>query len=381
VVLNVAACGTANLAPIGQTAFKPEEDEQRIWKEARELQLRFDRSGLVFADANNTNYLNQVASKLIPETARKQVDVQVRVLKHPIPNAFALPHGALYIHTGMLARMENEAQLAAVISHEIVHILHRHTLLTFRNQRQAAGFASTLAVIGAPAGLPGLGVVVLGSVGALAAVSGYSQSLEAEADADGLRLMVSAGYDPKEAVKVFQNVKCYIEEEEIKEPFFFSTHPRLEERLKSYQRLLNSEYSGKSGYYGEEEFIATIGPTLLENAFLELASGRFGRAQETLEKSLSIDADNPRAHFLLAEVFRQKGSAQEQQTAEQEYQKTIELAPDFAAAYRGLGLLDYKLGRADLAKEHFEIYLMLNPAANDRTYIEQYLRDREGPQP
>jgi predicted Zn-dependent protease len=281
----------------------------------------------------------------------------------------------------MLARMENEAQLAAVISHEIVHILHRHTLLTFRNQRQAAGFASTLAVIGAPAGLPGLGVVVLGSVGALAAVSGYSQSLEAEADADGLRLMVSAGYDPKEAVKVFQNVKCYIEEEEIKEPFFFSTHPRLEERLKSYQRLLNSEYSGKSGYYGEEEFIATIGPTLLENAFLELASGRFGRAQETLEKSLSIDADNPRAHFLLAEVFRQKGSAQEQQTAEQEYQKTIELAPDFAAAYRGLGLLDYKLGRADLAKEHFEIYLMLNPAANDRTYIEQYLRDREGPQP
>ncbi len=380
-VLNVVACGPANVAPIGQTTFKPDEDEQRIWKESRELQLRFDRSGLVFADSNTTAYLNQVAFKLIPESAQKQIDFQVRVLKHPIPNAFALPHGALYIHTGMLARMENEAQLAAVISHEVVHTLNRHALLTFRNLRQAAGFASTLAVIGAPAGLPGLGVVLLGSVGALAAVSGYSQSLEAEADAQGLRLMVSAGYDPKEAFKLFQNVKRYVEQEEIKEPFFFSTHPRLEERLESYQRLLTTEYSGKSGYHGEEEFIATIGPSLLENAFLELASGRFARAKETLEKCLSIDAANPKTHFLLGEVFRQRGSDQEQQAAEQEYRKTIELAPDFAAAYRGLGLLDYKQGRADLAREHFEIYLMLNPMANDRAFIEQYLRDREGPQP
>ena len=380
-ILSLTACGTAGLAPIGQEGFQPEEDEKRIWKEARELQQRFDRSGLISDDTVITAYVNRVAFKLLPEKVRKEVGFQIRVLKHPIPNAFALPHGALYIHTGMLARMENEAQLAAVIAHEATHIIRRHTLMTFRNVKQAAGFASTLAVIGAPAGLPGFGVVVLGSIGALAAVSGYSQSLEEEADTEGMRLMVDAGYDPGEAVKVIENLERYVKQDEIKEPFFFSTHPRLEERRTSYQRLLDAEYQGQPGVQGKEEFTAIMTPALLENAFLELARGRFTFAQETIEKSLATNIDNPRAHYLLAELFRQRGSAGDQEAAEKEYQNTVDLEPSFADAHRGLGLLDYKKGRTDLAREHFKRYLALNPAAKDRAYIEQYLRESERPQP
>jgi predicted Zn-dependent protease len=380
-ILSLAACGTGTLTPIGQAGFQPEEDEKRIWTEALELQTRFNRSGLVSEDPLLAAYLNRVASKIIPKNASEQVPFQIWVLKHPIPNAFALPHGILYIHTGMLARMENEAQLAAVIAHEVIHIMHRHTLLTFRNVKQAAGFASTLAVISTPAGLPGLGVVVLGSVGALAAVSGYSQSLEEEADTEGLRLMANAGYAPGEALRVIENLKRYVEQDEIKEPFFFSTHPRLEEREASYQRLLNSEYRQRSGFLGEEEFTAVLDPTLLENASLELARGRFAFAQKTIDKCLALNANNPKAHFLLAELFRQRGAPAEQENAEKEYQTAIGLDPELADAYRGLGLLDYKQGRTDLAKEHFEQYLTLNPRAKDRAYIEQYLRESGRPPP
>jgi predicted Zn-dependent protease len=376
-LLSPAACGTERLAPIGQEGFQPEEDEKRLWKEARELQIRFDRSGLVNEDVVVTAYVNQVALRIIPEKLTEEIRFEIKVLKHPAPNAFALPHGALYIHTGFLARMENEAQLAAVLGHEVSHIIHRHTLQTFRNVKQAAAFASTLGVIGAPAGLYGMGVVVLGTVGALAAVSGYSQSLEEEADTEGLRLMVNAGYDPGEALKVIENVKRYVEQEEIKEPFFFSTHPRLEERKASYQRLLNTEYKGRKGLRGQEEFSAKMTQAILENAFLEMARGRFTLAQGSIENCIALEADNGKAHFSLAELFRQRGLEADQERAEKEYQIAIDLEPQFAKPHRGLGLLYYKRGRNDLAREHFEKYLDLDPRARDRAYIEQYLREIE----
>jgi tetratricopeptide (TPR) repeat protein len=144
---------------------------------------------------------------------------------------------------------------------------------------------------------------------------------------------------------------------------------------------LNSEYRQRSGFLGEEEFTAVLDPTLLENASLELARGRFAFAQKTIDKCLALNANNPKAHFLLAELFRQRGAPAEQENAEKEYQTAIGLDPELADAYRGLGLLDYKQGRTDLAKEHFEQYLTLNPRAKDRAYIEQYLRESGRPPP
>jgi predicted Zn-dependent protease len=375
--LSLCACATSPLKPVGEGVFQPEEDERRLWKEAEELQLRFDKSGLVYENALVAEYVNRVALKLIPTNVAKEIGFQIKILKHPVPNAFALPHGALYIHTGMLARMENEAQLAAIIGHETSHIIHRHTLQTFRNVKQAAAFATTLAVISAPAGMYGLGVVLLGTVGTLTAVSGYSQSLESEADAEGLRLMANAGYDPGQALKVIENLAQYVEQEEIKEPFFFSTHPRLEERKASYRRLLDTEYQGRAGWQGKEQFQEKMAQAILENALLEMARGRFTLAQQGIERCIALEAGDCKAHFALAELFRQRGVEGDQERAEKEYQIAINLEPKFAEAHRGIGLLYYKRGWRESAREHFKKYLELNPTAKDRAYIEQYLREIE----
>lgn len=376
-LLILLGCGTSGLTPIGEQGFQLEDDEKRIWKEAQELQMRFDRSGLVDQDPVLIAYVNEIAAKIAPAKLSEQTRLEVKVLKHPAPNAFALPHGALYIHSGFLARMENEAQLAAVIGHETSHIIFRHTLQTFRNVKQASSFASTLGVITAPAGLYGLGVVMLGSLGALAAVSGYSQSLEEEADTEGLRLMVHGGYDPAEAPKVMENVKRYLEQEEIKEPFFFSTHPRVNERTDSYNRLIARDYKEHGGSQGQEHFTAKTKRIVLENAFLEISRGRFTLAQESIEKSLAREAENPKAHFALAELFRQRARERDQPKAEDEYKIAIGLDPRFAEPHRGIGLLYYKAGRNDLAGNHFRKYLELNPDAKDRAYIESYLREIE----
>jgi Tfp pilus assembly protein PilF len=169
----------------------------------------------------------------------------------------------------------------------------------------------------------------------------------------------------------------YAEQDEIKEPFFFSSHPRLEERKTSYQRLLETEYLGKSGFQGRQEFTQNVARTNLDNALIEMARGRFKLAQEGIENCITVDANNCKAHFALAELLRQRGLESDEEKAVREYQLAIELEPRFGEPHRGIGLLYYKAGHTDLARQHFKTYLELNPAAKDRAYIEQYLHEIE----
>jgi predicted Zn-dependent protease len=269
--------------------------------------------------------------------------------------------------------VEDEAQVAAVLAHEISHVIHRHVVQGFRNLKQTAAFASTLAVVSAPAGLYGLGALALGTIGAMASISGYSQSLEEEADKKGLDLMVRAGYDPREAVKVFDKVKRYVEQEEIKEPYFFSTHPRLEERKESYERLLNVQYGERGGFTGTQEFMSKVAPVLLDNSLLELARGRFALAEASIEIFLGMEPGNPRARFALAELLRQRNQEGDQEKAEKDYKLAIAHDASFADPHRGLGLLYYKKAETELSRTYLQKYLSLNPAAKDKAYIEQYL--------
>jgi predicted Zn-dependent protease len=380
--LGLTSCATATLPPIGKEGpFRLEEDENRLWNTAKREQERLDRSGRIYSDPGLLAYLNEVAQKLIPENIKKELSIQIKVVKNPFLNAFAYPHGVIYIHTGFLAKMENEAQLATVLAHEISHVTHRHTVQGFRTVRGSAAVLTTLQVIGAPAGIYGLGTVLLGAIGAMAAVSGYSKALEEEADREGLELMLKAGHDPQEAVTLFERMEKYVAEEKIKEPFFFGTHPRLQDRKDSYNRLL-STYKAKEGFKGTEQFTEKIIPLLLENALLDLSVGRFTLARETVEKYLQSQPDSARGHYLLGEVFRQRGEKGDTERAEKEFNLALQYDPSLPDPYKGLGLIYYKKGEKDKARTQFERYLTFVPDAKDKAYIEQYLRDitenREG---
>jgi predicted Zn-dependent protease len=370
----VAACTVTEVAPVGDASFQSEEDEARLWKQGRELQARLDRSGLLYNDPDVLTYINHIAADLTPAGVRESIRFEINVLRQPGVAAFSLPHGAIYIHTGFLAWMENEAQLASILAHEISHVIHRHTLQDSRNMRQVAAFTSTVTVLGAPAGLAGLATAALGSIGAIAMLSGYSQTMETEAANGGLALMAGAGYDPAESVTLMDKVKGYLEQEEqINDPFSFSTRPRLEERSAIYRQLLDTDYEGRSGFKREEEFQEKIMPVFLDNAILEIARGRFSTAQHGIEKYLALEPDTPKAHFWLAELFRQRNQEGDNERAEREYRLTIKYDPDFADPHRGLALVYYRQGLAAMATKEFEDYLRLAPEAKDKAHIEQYL--------
>lgn len=378
-LLGATSCTTADLSPFGKEgAFELHEDEKRLWNMSLEEQKKLERSGHVYDNAVLLEYLNQVAQRLIPGNIKERgLSFQIRIIKNPLVNAFSYPNGVIYVHTGFLAKMENEAQLATVLAHEVSHVTHRHAIQGFRTVKNTAAFLTTLQVVAAPAGLYGVGATLLGAVGAMAAVSGYSKASEEEADREGLSLLVKAGYDADEAPRLFDIVKRELEQLDIKEPFFFGTHPRLHERKDSYTELLKGKYSGSKGEKETERFTEKILPLLLDNALLDLSMGRFAFAEEAIAKFLKYKPQSANGRYYLGEVFRQRGEERDQEKAQKDYQEALQHDPSYPEPYKGLGLIYYKLGEKEKAKSQFERYLSLAPEAKDKDYIQQYLKDMD----
>ncbi len=361
----VTGCAAPQPIPVNPTLAAMEE-EQMLWRRAQEEQDTINGSGVLYQDAEIENYLNQIAEKLQINSISPDISFQIKVVKDPNLNAFAFPNGVIYIHTGILARMDNEAQLAALLAHEMVHCTHRHSLRTLRSikDRTQAETATVREL-----------AQLLGVTGSIASISGYTRELETEADQVGLDLAVKANYDPREVVKLFELLKQEIEIERIEEPYFFGTHPNVRQRIENVNNWLAEKYRGKiTGIKNTDEFQSRISRLVLDNARLDLRQGRFFVAQRTVEKFLTVKPDDARAYFLLGEIFRQRYRQDDAAAAIKYYEKSISLNPSFPEPHKAMGLIHYKGGEKHLAKKYFESCLLLSPDTADKAYIQGYLK-------
>jgi predicted Zn-dependent protease len=369
----MAGCATTSLPPITSPNFTPEEDEKRIWLRSQEEEKKINDSGLVYKDRELEEYLNGIGRKLQPAIAYQRIPFKILVLKNPYSNAFAYPNGVIYLHTGILSRMDNEAQLATLLAHEMTHATHRHQLQGFRSlQNKTAFFASMRSTVGS---LPAVGELtnVLGDIGAAAAITGHSRDLETEADTEGLRLMIHAGYNPREAPKLFHHIRAELEEEGTEEPFFFGSHPRLKDRVDNYEQFLKDLPDPKKGVDNADIFRRKVAGAILDNASLDLKAGRFKSAQRGTAKYISVKPRDARGHYLMGEIFRQRADRGDMQEAKEYFQKSISLDASYPEPHKGIGLLYFKSGQKVLAEKAFRSYLRLAPKASDRSYIEDYL--------
>jgi len=368
-----AGCLTTSLPPVTED-FRLEDDEKRLWQQSKDEQTALNNSGLVYRDNELEEYLNKIARKLQPPEILRRIPFRIMIIKNPYLNAFAFPNGVIYVHTGILARMDNEAQLATLLAHEMTHSTHRHALRAFRNRKNKAVHLATIQEghIGSDGAVDLL--ALLGLTGCMAAVTGYSQDLETEADMVGFGLVVRAGYDPREAPKLFEHLIKELAEKKIREPFFFGTHPKLRDRIENYKSLLTTRYQEKKpGIKNTEVFLAKVHKAILDNAFLDLKAGRFYTAQRGAEKYLNIKPNDPRAYYLLGEISRQRKKGNDTDRAKAYYTKALSIEPSYPDPFRAIGLLYYKEGKKTLAKVSFESYLSLSPHAPDKAYINQYL--------
>lgn len=373
----VTACSTSSKANVSLVVDRllVNEDEKMLWQKSEQEQRVFESNGLIYPDQEIEDYLNQVVAKLRPQSVPEDLVIRVKVIKNAYLNAFAYPNGMIYIHTGLLARMDNEDQLAAVLAHELIHCTQRHALRAFRKYRdQPAILTAVQHTLFKTLGLldmdryQGIGV-------AMAAISGYARELEAEADRLGIELMSAAGYDPKEALFLFNHMSAEIEREKLEEPFFFASHPTVRQRVDNLQNLRDPVYlSLRPAIKNSEIYFTKLGQLFLDNARLDIRRGRFQAARRGIEKYLQIKPDDSRAFFLLGEIYRQQGQPIDTQLALKNYNRAITLDPGYAAPHKAIGLIHYKQGHHALAKKFFESCLQLSPNTPDKAYIQGYIK-------
>ncbi|HEX2055775.1 MAG TPA: M48 family metallopeptidase [Nitrospiraceae bacterium] len=176
----------------------------------------------------------QVAKRSKYEKAANEYKWEVSVIKaDQTANAFALPGGKIAVYTGLFPIAKNEAGLAAVMGHEVVHALARHG-----GERMSQGVATQLAMIGAAIGLGSSGMSgytgqlamqALGLGAQVGVLLPFSRKHESEADYIGLLFAAEAGYDPREAVRVWERMEAAGGQQPSE---FLSTHPSHGTRIK-----------------------------------------------------------------------------------------------------------------------------------------------------
>ncbi|HYH45567.1 MAG TPA: M48 family metalloprotease, partial [Thermoanaerobaculia bacterium] len=144
--LFLASCATSALPPISLAggSFEPLDDEVELWEESRAEEEKLLESVRLYDDPLLESYLEDIVESLTPPgmAANPHLRYRVRIIEDPTLNAFAYPHGSIYIHTGLMARLENEDQLATVLGHEMSHVEGRHMLRQRRSaQNKEIGFA------------------------------------------------------------------------------------------------------------------------------------------------------------------------------------------------------------------------------------------------
>lgn len=182
-------------------------------------------------------YLKEVGQRIVSVCDRRDIEYHFTVIESDQVNAFAAPGGFVYFYTGLLREMNSEAELAAVMAHEISHVVGRHGV-----KRLQAGLGVAMAyqlVFGGENASKALDAAI--GLGMGLVFSGYSRNSEREADNFGIHYMVMAGYNPQGAVDMFQTLaRLGGERSGSVYEKLASSHPETQERIANAREQIAS---------------------------------------------------------------------------------------------------------------------------------------------
>ncbi|MCE2390660.1 MAG: M48 family metalloprotease [Proteobacteria bacterium] len=216
--LALVACGT----------LTPQEEKSL----GRQVQSQVRRQLTLVRDADVVNYIRDMGEELARSAGPSAFDIKFYVVEDENLNAFAVPGGAIYIHTGLIEAVNSADELAGVVAHEIGHVTARHTAQLYRRQRNTA-IASQLAgaVVGAATG--SRSAADAGGMAAAMAgqgyITGYTREFERESDRLAVATLIEAGWDPTGMLRMFQTLQKESKGGTLLT--FLSSHPATDERI------------------------------------------------------------------------------------------------------------------------------------------------------
>jgi predicted Zn-dependent protease len=236
----LAGCEAAPVTGRSQLILFPASQDAELGLQAYQQILAKSK---VSKDARLNERVQTIGRRIAAVSGHPEFDWEFTLFENDQPNAFALPGGKVGVNTGLFNVAENDAQLAAVIGHEVAHAIARHGA-----ERMSQGvLAETgLAVLGATTNKAST-VQLAAAAATLGVILPYSRTQESEADHIGLLYMAEAGYDPREAVELWRNFERM---GGGRPPEFLSTHPGQKTRIKRLQALMPEALAIYEKFYG-----------------------------------------------------------------------------------------------------------------------------------
>jgi beta-barrel assembly-enhancing protease len=312
-----------------------------------------------------TAYVQEVGGRLAAVSDRP-LPYEFQVINDSTPNAWALPGGKIAINRGLLTEMQSEAELAAVLGHEIVHAAARHSAQSMQRGMLLQGAVMAAAMASGNSEYAGLAIGGASLAAGLVSQQ-YSREAEREADYYGMLYMSRAGYDPRAAVDLQQT---FVRLSEGRQSNWltglFASHPPSQERVDANRTTLANLPAG--GEMGVERYRQMMAPMLAAqksyDAYDEgrkaLAENRADRALALADQAIAGEPKEALFHGLRGDALRKQGREREAITA---FNQALQRQPEYFHYYLQRGLAYQALGDTRSANADLERSVALLPTA------------------
>ncbi|MBU1195290.1 MAG: M48 family metalloprotease [Proteobacteria bacterium] len=388
------SAATAGAGWLAGCALNPVTGEKQLMMVSREQEIGIDKNQSPFQfssdygvtqDSRVNYYVADIGKKVVPYVHRKDMPYNFQCVNAVYVNAYAFPGGTIAVTRGILLKLDNEAQLAALLGHELGHVNARHSA-----QQMSKGQLSSLLVGGlamaAGSRSSDLGDLTqqLGALGQGLLLSKYSRDNEREADELGNEYMVRSGYSTTGFVDLMEILNSLHKEAASSVQVLFSTHPMSSERLESARERGNGRYAkSKTLPLNRDRYMDSIaslrqkekGIVLLQQGEKSMGAKEYDKAQHSFQEALKSMDDDYTAHVLMAKCMMARKNPRQALVHSQNAQQ---LYPMEAQGYQVAGDANLSLKRwADAYREYDKCEDLL-PGNPHLKFLKGYCQDKNG---
>jgi len=358
-------------------AYEPQGiDERGLWMELDEHERAFRDSPLVVRDEALTQYIKNVLCKTVGEDRCSAT--RVYIVQEKSFNASMAPNGLMVVHTGLLARVYSEAELATILGHEFAHFELRHTLNGFKKRRTGSDILAWLSLSGAAVGQStalAQGAVVTG-------LFGFNREQETAADTLSASYIRASPYPLKASMvwkRLMEEEDALRAERKLRKvrrftPGVTDTHPTNLQRF-AYFSQIEAEpgaLDGDDGAAAYRDATARVLPTLFDSI---VKSNEFAGADYVLQNRGNALGWDGLLLYARGELYRLRGNPRDLVTAREFYEQAIATGSAPAEAWRGAGLTALRSGDSAVGRTALTEYLARSPAASDAAAVKILLEN------
>jgi predicted Zn-dependent protease len=374
----ISACGTNPVTKKTEFQFVSQDKEIAIG-EQNYSPARQSQGGDYIIDPELTAYVDGIGKRLAAVSDRPELPYEFVVLNHSTPNAWAMPGGKIAFNRGLLYELNSEAELAAVMGHEIVHAAARHGA---KSMERGILLQGAMIAVGIGAQNSDYGNLIVGSsqIGAQLISSKYGRDAESESDLYGMQYMKKAGYDPTAAVTLQETfVRLSADRKSDFISGLFASHPPSPQRVADNKVTLAKV--GAGGEMGIDTYAKKVGKLKATQIAYEaydegveaLKKGDAATATKLAKKAIAGEPREARFQELLGDIaFTQENP----QKALGYYAKAIKMQPDYFKPHIQSGIALFNMGKKAQAEPYLKRANELLPTAPGHALLGQIAEDR-----